>query len=80
MPEDKKILPENQDLSMIAEQRPARHRGNGNVHEAANDKGYLFSGFLFVLLAGVAAAGYWQVSCTKRWLTLVRCLRRPGNS
>ena len=47
---------------MIAEQRPARHRGNGNAHEAANDKGYLFSGFLFVLLAGVAAAGYWQVS------------------
>ena len=51
---------------MIAEQRPSRHRGDRNIrNNVAPDrggKGYLFSGVLFVLLSGVAGAGYWQAS------------------
>ena len=51
---------------MIAEQRPSRHRGNrntgNNAAPARGGKGYLFSGVLFVLLSGVAGAGYWQAS------------------
>lgn len=51
---------------MIAEQRPSRHRGNrntgNNAAPARGGKGYFFSGVLFVLLSGVAGAGYWQAS------------------
>lgn|GEM_PF-5256455 len=51
---------------MKAEQRPSRHRGNNNTATRAvpvrSGKGYLFSGLLFVLLSGVAGAGYWQAA------------------
>ena len=57
---------------MKAEQRPSRQRGSGGSSGNSNaytsgaparsGKGYLFSGLLFVLLSGVAGAGYWQAS------------------
>ncbi|WP_422468745.1 MULTISPECIES: hypothetical protein [unclassified Endozoicomonas] len=71
MQEDNKIYQSNQDLSITADQRPSRHRSTGFgpksfSKSAANGKssgaGYLVSGVLFVLLAGVTAGGYWQVT------------------
>ncbi|WP_419835713.1 hypothetical protein [Endozoicomonas atrinae] len=71
MQEDKKIHQSSQDLSITAEQRPSRHRSTGtgpkNVSKPASTNksggaGYLVSGVLFVLLAGVTAGGYWQVT------------------
>ncbi len=47
---------------MKAERRPARDRGNKNTAPVRDGKGYWFSGLMFVLLSGVAAAGYWQTS------------------
>lgn len=71
MQEDNKIYQSSQDLSIIADQRPSRYRSTGTGPKspnkpAANNKsggaGYLVSGVLFVLLAGVTAGGYWQVT------------------
>ena len=71
MQKDNKIYQSNQDLSITADQRPSRHRSTGSGPKssgksAANGKssgtGYLVSGVLFVLLAGVTAGGYWQVT------------------
>ncbi|USE34987.1 hypothetical protein [Endozoicomonas sp. SCSIO W0465] len=71
MQEDKKIHQSNQDLSITAEQRPSRHRTTGTGPKsvskpAATTKrggaGHLVSGVLFVLLAGISAGGYWQVT------------------
>lgn len=71
MREDKKIRQSNQDFSITAEQRPSRHRTPGSIpksgdHSASTSKGSgmgcLVSCVLFLLLAGVAAGGYWQVT------------------
>lgn len=47
---------------MKAERRPVRNRGSKNTAPVRGGKGYWFSGLMFVLLSGVAAAGYWQAS------------------
>lgn len=71
MQEDKKIRQANQDFSITAEQRPSRHRATGNAPRStetlvpASKKsrtGFFMSGVLFVLLAGITAGGYWQVT------------------
>ncbi|MFK0571279.1 hypothetical protein [Endozoicomonas sp.] len=81
MQEDKKIRQANQDFSITAEQRPSRHRSTGNAPKSAgkpaptsksNGAGYFVSGVLFVLLAGVAAGGYWQVAELQKTLVDIR--------
>ena len=77
MQEDKKIYQSRQDLSITAEQRPSRHRsaGTGSKSHAkpastqtSGGAGYLVCGVLFLLLAGVTAGGYWQVTELKKAL------------
>lgn len=71
MQEDKKIHQSSQDLSITAGQRPSRHRSTGTGSKSpgkptstntGGGSGYLVSGVLFLLLAGVTGGGYWQVT------------------
>ena len=71
MQEDEKIHQSSQDVSITAEQRPSRHSltsiGAKKVSKPALSNktggvGYLISCVLFVLLVGVTAGGYWQVT------------------
>lgn len=80
MQEDKNIRQANPDLSITADQRPPRHRATGNTSRSAaaatpakrTGVGFLVPGILFVLLASVAAGGYWQVTELQKTLTDTR--------
>ncbi len=63
MQEDNKSRRAEPDFSMTAEPRPSRHRApSRNDDKPARSGGFLVSGALFLLLVGVAAGGYWQLT------------------
>ncbi len=80
MQEDKNIRQANPDVSITADQRPPRHRATGNTSRSAAAAtpakrtcvGFLVPGILFVLLASVAAGGYWQMTELQKTLADTR--------